>query len=302
MSALALVALLTAARAAPTCDATKTVANGTLCAIKPSLTDPYTTNGFGDHVVGLPAHPTKGIWVHLSGAGGSPYYTRSKRWLNETWIGELMGQGYTVLDLAYDNSESVTESCSTDSGRALDHCAGNVRLEVLTGANVSPLRNTSTVNSVEHRTAALVDYLGLGPWEGWPSVSLSGHSQGAGMAYYIAKFYGVRFGCFLAGPYDVADYVPGPLKRSQNIADWYLDTTADETPAMRMGAFLTTADGAYRSFTKAFDLIGLTEGHEWFEADKASYADADGKRLDGHAAAVQDPSLASRRAQACFRD
>ena len=280
LGALALTMFIAGARAAPTCDASKEVGTGTLCAIKPSLTDPYTTNGFGDHVVGIPSAPSKGIWVHLTGTGGKPFYPSRRgggTYLNEVWDTEVMGQGYTVIDIAYDNFESVTESCSTDSGRALDHCAGNVRLEVLTGANVSPLRNTSTANSLEHRTAALVEYLGLGPWEGWPSVSISGHSQGAGMAYYIAKFYGVQFGCFLGGPYDVADYVPGPPKRYENIADWYLDTTS-ETLFGRMGAFLTRQDSAYRSFTATYDLIGLVRDQQWFEADKSSYADAAGKR------------------------
>ena len=285
---------------APVCDATKVVATGTLCAVKPSRTDPYTTNGFGDHVVGTPAAPVRGVWVHLSGTGGQPYYIRSKRWLNEVWDAEVMGQGYLLIDLAYDNFESVSESCSTDNGRAVDNCAGNIRLEVLTGANVSPLRNTSSVNSVEHRVEALIEYLGL-TWDGWPGVRVSGHSQGAGMAYYVAKYYGAQFACFLGGPYDVADYVPSPPRRSQSIADWYLDTSINETLFGRMGAFVTTSDPNYRSFTLTYDLIGLVADQQWFEANQPTYHDAAGKTIDGHAAAAYDPSLATLRAQACFK-
>jgi hypothetical protein len=291
------------------CETQKDVATGTLCVITPSKTDHLISDTFGNHVVGLPktASP-RGIWVHLTGTGGQPYYPRSKRYLNETWDGELMGKGYVVLDLAYDNVVSVTESCSSAEGKTMNNCAGDLRLEVLTGVNTSSLRSVDLANSVTFRVRALLDFMadngfllpnGYAKWQGdWSVLSVSGHSQGAGDAYYLAKNMGVKFGCFLGGPYDVTDNVPHP----QQIADWYLDPNLHNTPVKQMGAFVTTADDSYNAFVGAYGLIYLTKNREWFESNQLHYTDAVGKPLNGHAASVQDPSLAPLRAKACFRN
>jgi hypothetical protein len=298
-------------------ETSKAISTGTLYVIRPSRTDPLINDvspsssieGFGNHVVGIPTNPNGKLWVHMTGTGGKPYLPGPGRYLNDVWDGELMGQGYTVLDIAYDNEVSVTDSCSTTAGRAINNCAGDLRLEVLTGANVSTLRTVNVSNSVNNRVQKLIDYLisnsfplpsGSSPFA-WPNVSVSGHSQGAGHAYYISKYWGTQFGFFMGGPYDVADWVPTVPVGLNNIADWYLDAATNVTPVSKMGAFLTTADDAYGAFTGAYFLIGLTKNEEWFEANKAIYHDNLGHVVNGHAASVQDPSLASLRAQAAFR-
>lgn len=298
------------------CETSKQIATGTLCVVKPSKTDPQikdadpSNKGFGDHVVGIPSQGSNGLWVHLTGTSGKPYLPNARRYLNEVWINELMGQGYTVLDLAYDNEVAINDTCSSETGKATNNCAGAARLEILTGIDASPVREVNVANSVRHRVAALIDYLadngfalpdGSHPFTDWSTIRVSGHSQGGGHAYYLAKYSGVKFACFLGSPYDVSDNVPAPPAPAKNIADWYLDTSANKTPVRQMGAFLTTADDSYGAFTSAYDIIGLTKGKEWLEADKRRYTDDTGKAVSGHAASVQDPSLAPLRAKACFR-
>jgi hypothetical protein len=301
------------------CENHEEVATGTLCVVKASKTDPLIKDagqdiyGYGPHVVGIPkTNSPKGIWVHLTGTGGRPYYGKSGRFTNKVWDTELMGQGYIVIDLAYDNAVSLAESCNLDGpGAEMNNCAGDIAAEVITGVDTTPLRNGDVPNSITFRTRALLDYMAdngfLLPnsykkWQGdWSLLSVSGHSQGAGHAYYIAKYFGSQFGCFLGGPYDPPDNVPEPRPQGERIADWFLDPNTNKTPVKHLGAFVTTADDYYQAFTGAYGHMGLTKGQEWFEANKRRYTNAAGEPIDGHAASVGDPSLASLRAKACFR-
>jgi len=310
---IGIVALLfsTTAWAAPSiCVNSKSIWSGELCTIRPSQTDPMiqdgseSNRGFGDHVIGFPVNSNNKLWVHFGGSGAKPYLPNPNRYLNESWLSEIMGQGYTVIDLAYDNEVSITESCQ---GQQLNNCAGAARREVLSGVDTSPLRNVNTQNSIIYRLRVLIDYLTennvplpIPSFEGWNNLSVSGHSQGAGVSYFIAKFNGVVFACYLGGPYDVPDPIPNQRPPAQYIADWYLDTSANNTPVNNMGAFLTVQDENYKQFTFAYDLIGLKKEKHWFEADKRRYVNEIGNPVDGHAAAVQDPSLAELRARACF--
>jgi len=310
-----LLACCSVAAAAPSvCVSQKVVTNGELCRITPSSTYPGmidqsgSNQGFGDYVVALPTTPNNKLWINFGGAAAKPYLPSTGRYFNEPWLTELMGQGYTVLDMAYDNEASVSQDCFAN--KDIDNCAGLARQEVIFGDPVSTLRNTNKVNSVQHRLKTLIDYLKANnfplpknayPFKGWRNIGISGHSQGSGVAYYLSKLYGTSiFGCFLGGPFDVPDEVPTIRPPAEYIADWYL-LPANKTGINKMGAFVTVDDDSYNQFTFTYNLAGLVKDTHWFEVDKVVYYNALGQVIDGHAAAVQDPSLASYRAQACFR-
>ncbi len=310
------------------CAATKTVSNGTLCAVKPSGLDSRTkdvntlpTNpdyGFGYHAIAIPTHydPNKGLWIHFTGTAGRPYNQKIRKssFDNYNWLDEIMSQGYTVIQLAYDNAKSVNDICQHE-GLDHDNCAGEVREEILTGVPQSLYVDTDAYNSVDYRLQVLLTYLKLQASVklpstilptamDWSQVTVSGHSQGGNHAYYIAKNRGVRFACMLASPYDTFDkfdLTAGAIP----IADWFT-TGGSATPVSRMGQFATKEDDQYSTFNNtAHIVLGMKEGQESFSTDLATeglteYHDADGKVVDGHAAAVHDPSLASLRAQACF--
>ena len=294
---------------------------GVLTAIKPSYTDPHildksrhgVNKGFGAHVVGLPKVSNGRTWVHFTGTGGRAYLERPHRFLNANWDNELMTQGYTVLDMAYDNEVSVTQSCSTPYCRNLDNCAGDIREEVLNAGGTSPLRAVTPFDSVRYRVLALVNYLydngfpippGLLPWD-WNNVWVSGHSQGGCFAYYIAKLYGVKFCACFGSPYDVADVIPVPPSPSDpttNIADWYqLPIQMTPTPS-NIGGLVTVGEDAYDAFTGCYAIIlHMTKGVHWFECNDPPYHDENGKVIDEHAASIQDPKNAPLRAAAAFR-
>ena len=124
----------------------------------------------------------------------------------------------------------------------------------------------------------------------WSGLHVSGHSQGSGHAYLIAKTLGVRYACLLGGPYDGPDSVnPDGV----SIADWF-KTSEMETQPASIGGFVVVGDPGYKGITEAYKFIGLTKGVSWFDATGIPEAKA-------HAASVKDASLKPQRAAACFR-
>lgn len=306
------------------CDDLSSNADGRLCAIRPSKTDSTIKDfaldnidrpgvGFGYHVIGVPNdwNKIKGVWIHFVGSYGTPYVpggVNAGIFATRTWVNELIKEGYFVISIAYNNPESVNgDICSQDSpGINVDNCAGDVRKEILEGVNYSSQVEVSNSNSVFNRFKKLSDYLvtnGLNlptyarsTTLDWSKIYVSGHSQGAGHSYYLAKNYGVKFACLLGGPYDLRDNVNPP---ATPIADWYL-VSGSLTDISQIGAFVLTTDDSYTSFIGAYNVIGLVKNTHWFEVS-GTYTDDNGEEISGHGAAVAAPALASYRAQACFR-
>lgn len=306
------------------CDDTLAVGAGTLCAVQPSKTGVGILDvaeatgargdailGFGYHVLGIPddMSTVKGIWLHLSGSYARPYDQRLDAFSNSAWLAEVMDASYVVIQLAYDNRYSVNgDLCGPKSeGYNRNDCAGEVREIALSGEGVSPYRNTNKANTIDNRLMKLLVYLeetqgldlssDIDPANiDWEKITVSGHSQGANQAYYIAKQRTVASACILAGGYDIADTV----KRGDlNIADWFL-AGESKTPIARINAFLTTTDDTYQAF-----LAGLTKAiglpmSQIIIAEEDTYTNETGKEISGHAGAINDPSLKAQRAQACF--
>lgn len=305
------------------CDALSEGPDGRLCAIQPSKTDANIRDfalstqavpgpGFGYHVIGVPTdwNSIKGVWFHFSGSYGSPYQPGGQNagdFVSRVWMNEIVKEGYLVVGIAYNNPFAINnEICGpTSAGIDVDNCAGDARLEILEGIDHSTEVDVNLSNGVYNRLDKLLAYLAA---EGlnlpkyfrsgsvdWSQINVSGHSQGAGHAYYMAKNVGVRFACFLGGPYDGVDTVnPGPTP----IADWYT-VPGSLTSAANMGSFLVTTDDNYNAFVGTYDLIGLTKNTHWFEA-AGDYVNDEGDAVNGHAASLVAPALASLRAQACF--
>lgn len=307
------------------CASTLVTESGILCAIAPSTIDSRTLDvsqptsypagdeiyGFGYHVVAFPYASTasKGIWLHLTGSYGRPYNQSLSKFGDPLWLNELMQQGYTVIQLAYDNRFSVNaDLCSrTSPGYDRDNCAGEVREIALTGLGESPFRSTDVYNTIDYRLSSLLAYLQTGQSINlpetidpanidWSQLDISGHSQGANQAYYIAKKRLVASACIMAGGYDFADGVnPGPI----NIADWFTEGVS-QTPILKIHAFLTQSDAYFSLFRFGLiQAVGLPTEQIIVDANDPYY-DESGVMIEGHAATMKSPLLASARAQACF--
>lgn len=303
------------------CDVAMHVAGGMLCAIRPSRLDPaardaYGTStladralGFGYHAILFPDddRAVRGVDIHLVGSYGRPYDPRLQSFPNETFLAESVDSGHVIISLAYDNRFKVNEETCQMNG-AVDDCAGLVRKEKLTGENLTTLANTPLADAIEPRLVRLARYLdeaGVrlpvplveGDAPRWSGLRVSGHSQGSGHAYFIAKHHAVARACLLGGPYDVPDSVGTP----HLIADWYVDG-ASATPVGSIRAALSKDDDSYSQFVYAYGVIGLAAGTGYVVIDEATYTDAAGETVSGHSAIMQDPRFASVRRAACFAD
>lgn len=152
-------------------------------------------------------------------------------------------KGFHVINLAYPNNVAA-EACANSSDTG---CARKFRAEIAFGTDGSPLVSVNATNSIENRLKKLLDYLVQkdpgNNWNqylengtvAWSKTILSGHSQGAGHAAYIAKIKAVNRVIMFSGPNDFHNAANAPF-------NWLFFPSA--TPAASYFAFLHQRDEA----------------------------------------------------------
>lgn len=139
------------------------------------------------------------LWLHLGGTGsgvvsGNPGNSQN--------IGTAAASlGYRFIGLAYPNRRSVADRCFCDGlGPRAPSCSGHVRAELAYGVDLTPDFDMVTNESLLHRLRSLLAWLdqydpGAG-WDEfldaqgepvWSRISVSGFSQGGGMAGLLAR-------------------------------------------------------------------------------------------------------------------
>lgn len=187
--------------------------------VKPSAADPAVQQFDDSNVVLLPenARANVPLVVFLPGTGGKP---DGPRLLLDT----IAEQGYRVIGLMYDDEPAGNMVCPRDPDA---RCAAAFRAMRSFGTTIgarSPVQNPPE-EAINRRLVALLRYLdrehpGMG-WgdyvtpggrPAWERIILTGHSQGAGMAAYIAKFETVQRVVLFSSPWDVTgrDARPAP--------------------------------------------------------------------------------------------
>ena len=204
-------------------------------------------------------------------------------------VTSLRGIGYHVIVLRYSSGVGTQTACP-DSAAATDpDCHRKFRSEVVFGENVadpaghaynSPGVSNPAALSVENRLIKLLDYLNLhDPTAGWgqfqmrsgtsctqvdatyggcsinwPKLSLIGHSQGAGVALYLGKFFPVSAVGMASGSYDAFalgsnTYQPAP----------WLSDGPFAVPVTHITTLLHTSDfglGVFRSVENSIGVVG----------------------------------------------
>lgn len=304
------------------CDATEAVAHGDLCAIQPSRLDANSRDqfaddsvsdrnlGFGYHVIGFPSEGTtiKGVYLHFGGSMGRPYHQGTGTYPSHVILDEAMLAGHIVIQIAYHNRYAVNSAEECVGATDVDNCAGDVRLEKITGIDHSTVVDTPEADAIIPRLHAVFSYLdAVGfvlPLEAivngeinWGVFRIGGHSQGAGHALYITKYWNSHHTCLLGGGFDVADAVPS--LPAENIADWILDTAAP-VDVTKLQALLSVDDDAYDAFVHAYGILGMEENVHWMSFSAATYQDSNGEEINGHSAVVKDPAYQAERHATCF--
>jgi dienelactone hydrolase len=196
--------------------------------IKPSQTDPATQLFDEPHLVVF--HPALSadapLVVFMPGTGGEPTnYTRLLR--------VVASRGYRALGLEYEDEPAVLEVCSRDPRPS---CSGNFRHRRIFGEGTTLFVKTPPAESIVNRLVKLLEYLDRQhPGNGWNSylaagrpdwgrIVVSGLSQGAGMAAYIAKRESVARVVLFSSPWDF-------VGRDRTLAPWLSEPSA--TPPER---------------------------------------------------------------------
>ena len=155
---------------------------------------------------------------------------------------EIRNKGYYILNISYPNNTPAASLKDSDDVLAFDH----FRQEICYGDNLSDAVTVAPFNSIVTRAEYLLTYLnatypthnwgqflnGDGTIK-WSAVTVSGHSQGAGHAGYLAKQHQVERVVMFSGPNDYSEHFEAP-------GAWL--SAAGETPVERQYVFLHAAD------------------------------------------------------------
>jgi len=196
--------------------------------IRPSEADPAITR-FNDPnyvVFDEQSGPESQLVVFMPGTDGKPSNAA-------LLLRQVASQGYRVIGLEYNDDPAVVHVCPQS---LLPSCSGDFRQRRSFGGDFkSPVENTQS-ESIINRLVNLLRYLqehdAARHWDGylsndepnWSRIVVSGLSQGAGMAAYIAKHRSVARAVLFSSPWDYQ-------RSSQRLAPWLIEPS--ETPPER---------------------------------------------------------------------
>jgi len=196
--------------------------------IRPSEADPAITR-FNDPnyiVFDEQSAPESQLVVFMPGTDGKP--TNAALLLRQ-----VASQGYRVIGLEYNDDPAVVQVCPQS---LLSSCSGDFRQRRIFGGDVKSVVENTQSESIINRLVSLLGYLqehdAVRHWDGyllngqpnWSRIVISGLSQGAGMAAYIAKHRSVARVVLFSSPWDFQ-------RSSQRLAPWLIDPS--ETPPDR---------------------------------------------------------------------
>jgi pimeloyl-ACP methyl ester carboxylesterase len=212
--------------------------------VAPEATDPAIQRFNEPHYVvferGVSA--SADLLVFMSGSGGRPEGASD-------FLAVAAHQGYRVISLAYNDLPAVVAICTRDPDPS---CSGDVRQKRIFGDNVTRQIDDRPAESIVNRLVKLLRTLDRDhPSDGWAAyvtdneprwdrIAVAGHSQGAGMAAYIAQRRPVARVVLFSSPWD-------SFGRGRQLAPWVLKGSG-ATPAERWF-------GAYHKKETSADLI-----------------------------------------------
>jgi predicted esterase len=225
--------------------------------IKPSAVDSTTTRFDEAHYVVLDT-AKKGdlpLLLFLPGTGGRPLNTSD-------FANESAADGYRVIGLEYVDEPAVAQICPRNPS---PDCSEKVRRKRIYGEGVTSLVDDRPEESIESRLVALLRMLDRmqpsigwsryidGTHPNWSRIAVSGLSQGAGMAAYIAQRTRVDRVILFSSPWD--NYGP-----RRTLAPWVTRGTG-ETPAERWFAAYHSKEATADIIARAYRALGIPSDH-----------------------------------------
>jgi predicted esterase len=225
--------------------------------IKPSSIDSAVTRFDGVHVVTF-ARTIKAdapLLLFLPGTGGRPLTTTA-------FQTAAARQGYRVIGLEYVDEPAVQQVCPREPD---PDCAEKVRRKRIFGENHTSLIDDDARESIVARLTTLIASLDRAhPGEGWAQylkngapdwtrIAVSGHSQGAGMAAYIAQRTLVARVVLFSSPWD--SYGP-----RRTLAPWVMRGNG-ATPSERWYAAYHKKENTADLIERAYSALRIPREH-----------------------------------------
>lgn len=286
-----LAALLLLCGAATAKDASPASGQITLT-VKPSQTDAAIQRFDEPHYVAFngKASDKANLVVFMPGTQGMPSNL-------VPLLRAVADMGYQVIGLQYNNSPAVVQICKPNPD---PECSGDFRQERIFGDDASPVIDNTAAESIVHRLTALLRHLDQrhpnqhwrqyleGNAPNWSRIVVSGLSQGAGMAAYIAKKKPVARVVLFSSPWDFY----GINDKKGKLAPWLLESSA--TPPERWFAAYHRREATAALLAKSYMALKIPEAHvRVFDAELSNGAAASKNPNPFHGDGVRNPVYAT---------
>ena len=226
--------------------------------IKPSTTDESITQGDVEHLIMYDAsNDQKKLFLFLPGTNGIP--ERGPKKLFETAI----KQGYRVINLSYLNKLAVARICRGENLENDSKCTEKFREQRVFGTQTTTLIPDKPQDAIVPRFTKLLQYLVTydpeGNWDvyldgnkpKWREITVTGQSQGGGMAAFIAKRVLVDKIITFSGGWDYA--------AKGVIADWY--SYKSVTPLGKWYGFYHVKEPKAIDIEKSYKAMNIPNTH-----------------------------------------
>jgi hypothetical protein len=224
--------------------------------VRPSEADPAIVRFNEPNYIVFDAHsgPEADLVVFMPGTDGEP--SSVTKLLNV--VADL---GYRVIGLEYNNSPGVAQVCPQDP---LANCSATFREKRIFGEDATGKIDDTRAESIVNRLVTLLMYLHqhdtARQWSrylvdgepNWKRIVVSGFSQGAGMAAFIAKQKVVARVVLFSGPWDFQD----PAKE---LASWLSGRSA--TSPERWFAAYHRREQTANLIARAYMMLGIPSGN-----------------------------------------
>ena len=183
--------------------------------IAPLQTDAAITMALDSHFVSVKHYATlkNVLFVFLPGTNRQPKDYQGI-------VHKAASMGYHAIGLMYPNRKAVNTLCAPTNDTT---CHRRARLEIVDGIDRHPVIDVNAANAIISRLVKLLQWLDASEpaehWAqyvkngqpDWTKIMVSGHSQGAGNAALIGKYYPVRKVIL----FSIVDYLS-----DKKLADW----------------------------------------------------------------------------------
>lgn len=249
--------------------------------IKPSITDPSIKTKDDAHVVLYDSTISQGkLLVFMPGTTGIPERGPFD------FFHTALAQGYRVINLSYRNMLAVARACKGDTLANDPLCTEKFRTKRIYGDNLISLNADEPQDAIVNRLTKLLIYLTgfdkQGNWGHylendtlrWDRLTLTGQSQGGGMAAFIAKDRLVDRVITFSGGWDYS--------AKSTIAKWYYKESV--TPTERWYGAYNTAEPMASVLEETYQAMNIPDNHVYALNKEVR------KGRKGHVEGVKNPA------------